>query len=288
MKTAALIAEGEGALAAAGIESPRREARLLLAHVLGLEASDLALEGERAVDDEAATAFRTALARRATHEPFAYITGRRAFWSFDLEVTPATLIPRPDTETLVETALKLAGHPAAPLEILDLGTGSGAILIALLAELPNANGFGVDVSEPALAIARRNALRSGVAARARFARSSWWSHVSGKFDLIVSNPPYIPSADIAGLDLDVRGYEPHLALDGGPDGLAAYRAIASVAASRLSPGGALIVEVGQGQAADVAALFQASGFAATEISSDLAGIPRVVAGLTFAETLRAP
>ncbi|BCW87943.1 Release factor glutamine methyltransferase [Alphaproteobacteria bacterium SO-S41] len=285
MNAAALIAEGEGALIAAGIESPRREARLLLAHVLGLEASDLALEGEREVDAEVAGAFRTALARRAAHEPFAYIAGRRAFWSFDLEVTPATLIPRPDTETLVETALKLAGHPAAPLEILDLGTGSGAILIALLAELPNATGFGVDVSEPALAIARRNALRSGVAARARFARSSWWSHVSGSFDLVVSNPPYIPTAEIAALDADVRDHEPRLALDGGPDGLAAYRAIASVAVSRLSPGGALIVEVGQGQAEDVARMFMASGFAATEIAADLAGIPRVVAGLTFAEPL---
>ena len=285
MIVAALIAEGEGALTAAGIENPRREARLLLAHVLGREASDLALEGERAVDAEPAAAFRVALARRAAHEPFAYIAGRRAFWSFDFAVTPATLIPRPDTETLVETALKLAGHPSAPLEILDLGTGSGAILIALLSELPNATGFGVDISEPALAIARRNALRSGVAARARFARSSWWSHVSGSFDLVVSNPPYIPTAEIAALDPDVRDHEPRLALDGGPDGLAAYRAIAGVAVSRLTPGGALIVEVGQGQAQDVARMFMASGFAATEIAADLAGIPRVVAGLTLAEAL---
>jgi release factor glutamine methyltransferase len=278
----ALVAEGEAALAAAGIENPRREARLLLAEILGVDPSELVLEGDRPVARETAVAFRAAVARRAAHEPFAYIAGHRAFWSLDLEVSPATLIPRPDTETLVETALKLAGHPAAPLEILDLGTGSGAILIALLSELPNAIGFGVDVSEPALAIARRNALRSGVAARVRFARSSWWSHVSGQFDLILSNPPYVPTADIAALEPDVRDYEPRLALDGGPDGLAAYRAIASIAAARLTPGGALIVEVGQGQADDVDALFRASGFPATHIAADLAGIPRVVAGLTFA------
>lgn len=280
MNAAQLIAEGEAALRAAGIENPRREARLLLGFALGEEAAALALAPDRPVTENEAAAFRAGLARRAAHEPFAYIAGRRDFWSLELEVTPATLIPRPDTETLIEAALGLAGPRAAPLEILDLGTGSGAILIALLAELPNATGFGVDVSPAALEIARRNALRAGVGARARFGISSWWSHVQGAFDLIVSNPPYIPSGEIAGLDPDVRDFEPRLALDGGPDGLAAYRAIVSVAAKRLHPGGALLVECGMGQAEAVAALIAASGFPRTEITADLAGISRVVTGLS--------
>jgi release factor glutamine methyltransferase len=279
MIAAALAAEGERALAAAGIEAPRREARLLLALALGVEAQALVLD-DPPVDDAAAERFRALFARRAAHEPFAHLAGRRGFWTHDLEVTPATLIPRPETEILVETALALAGDRRAPLEILDLGTGSGAILVALLGELPNATGFGVDVSEGALEVARRNALRAGVGARARFGVSSWWSHVRGDFDLVVSNPPYIPSGDIAGLARDVRDYEPRLALDGGPDGLAAYRAIASIACRRIVPGGALIVEVGAGQAEEVAALFAASGFKDTRIVPDLAGIGRVVAGLT--------
>lgn len=279
MKASALVAEGERALLAAGIEAPRREARLLLALALGVEARALVLD-DPAVDVATGERFRTLLARRVTHEPFAHIAGRRGFWTLDLEVTSATLVPRPETEILIETALAHAGDRRAPLEIVDFGTGSGAILIALLCELPNASGLGVDVSEPALEVARRNALRAGVGARARFGRSSWWSHVRGNFDLIVSNPPYIPSADIAGLAPDVRDFEPHLALDGGPDGLGAYRALSAVAASRLAEGGALIVEVGEGQAEPVASLLRRSGFPRTRIVPDLAGIGRVVAAFT--------
>lgn len=279
MNAAALIAEGEAALAAAGIEAPRREARLLLAHVLNAEAGALALEGDRVVTGGDVAGFRAVLARRAAHEPFAYIVGRREFWSQALEVSADTLIPRPDTETLVEAALAHAGHRAAPLEILDLGTGTGAVLIALLSELPNATGFGVDVSPAALEVAKRNALRAGVAHRARFAISSWWSHVRGSFDLVVSNPPYIPTDEIADLAPEVRAFEPRLALDGGPDGLAAYRAIASIAAERLSQGGALIVECGIGQSDRIAALFRASRFRQVTVTADLAGIPRVVAAL---------
>jgi release factor glutamine methyltransferase len=282
---AALIAKATTRLTIAGIDTPQREARLLLAHVTESEATDLALNPDRIVSDKDAACFTDLVARRETHEPFAYITGRRDFWTLELEVSPDTLIPRPDTETLVEAALKFAGSPAAPLSILDLGTGSGAILLALLAELPRAEGFGVDVSDGALAVARRNALRAGLGARARFARSSWWSHVSGTFDLIVSNPPYIPSADISGLDADVRDYEPRLALDGGPDGLGAYRAILSVVLAHLSPGGALIVEVGAGQAGDVAAMMRASGLSETAIRRDLGGHERVVTGMRSAQAL---
>ena len=273
-----LIDEATIVLEQAGIESPRREARLLLAHVLNDVASHLAMMPDRPVPDDKAALFTALVTRRSSHEPFAYITGSRAFWTLDLEVSPATLIPRPDTETLVDAALKHVGHAGRRLDILDLGTGTGAILLSLLTELPLAEGVGVDVSGPALEVARRNAMRAGVGARAAFSISSWCSHVRGAFDLIVSNPPYIPTADIAGLDAGVREHEPILALDGGPDGLGAYRAISAAAPDHLNEGGALIVEVGQGQASDVSALFRRRGFTRIEVFRDLAGIERVVSG----------
>lgn len=282
---AALVEKAATRLMLAGIETPQREARLLLAHVLELDATELALAPDRPVEAGEAARFADAVDRRAGHEPFAYITGRRDFWTLELEVSSDTLIPRPDTETLVETALKIVGHGHAPIRILDLGTGTGAILLALLAELPRAEGLGVDVSDGALAIARRNALRAGTGDRVRFSKSSWWSHVPGEFDLIVSNPPYIPSREIAELDADVRDFEPRLALDGGPDGLAAYRAILSVAAQRLAPNGAVLFEVGAGQAEDVAAMMRDSGLPFTTIRRDLRGIERVVAGAATPQVL---
>lgn len=281
----ALVAEAAARLAAASIGDPRREAWLLLGLVLAEDAGALALTPERKLGETETAAYRAAAARRAAREPFAHIAASRGFWSLDLEVTPATLIPRPETELLVEAALACAGSRAAALEILDLGTGSGAILLALLAELPNASGFGVDVSLAALEVARRNALRTGAGDRVRFGRSSWWSHVRGQFDLVVSNPPYIRSPDIAGLEPEIRDHEPILALDGGPDGLGAYRAIAAGIDAHLSPGGVLLVEVGQGQAADVAALFGARGLAQTRIYPDLSGIPRMVAAVRPGGTL---
>lgn len=276
-----LIEEGRAALAAASIEEPRRESRLILAHVLKADAAALALEGDRPVADDQAASFRELVARRSRGEPFAYLAGRREFWSLDFDVTPAVLIPRPETELIVETALH--GFEGAgrnmPWSVLDFGTGSGAILIALLSELRFAEGLGVDVSVEALAVARANAARLGIGDRARFSISSWWSHVPPQqFDLVVANPPYIPSREIAALSPDVRLYEPHLALDGGPDGLAAYRAICSVLSTRLAPQGRVVVEVGQGQADDVAALFRHAGLETIEIVPDLAGMPRVVAG----------
>ncbi len=286
MSTAgSLIGRGAERLTFAGLETPQREARLLLAHVLDTAAAELILSPDRRVTLDEKRRFDELIDRRAEREPFAYLTGRRDFWSLELEVSPATLIPRPDTETLVETALKIAGAPQTPLSILDLGTGTGAILLALLAELPRAEGLGVDVSAAALEVARRNAIHAKVAPRAQFAISSWWSHVRGAFDLIVSNPPYIPSRDIGGLDADVRDYEPHLALDGGPDGLGAYRAILSDPLPRLSPRGALIVEVGIGQAGDVAAMMRDSGLHYTAIRRDLGGVERVVAGAVHSQIL---
>lgn len=282
---AALIEKAATQLLLAGIEAPQREARLLLAHVLEMPAAELALIGDRPVSLAEAGQFADAVERRAGHEPFAYITGRRDFWTLELEVTPATLIPRPDTETLVEMALKIVGHASAPVRILDLGTGTGAILLALLSELPRAEGVGVDVSDGALEVAKRNALRAGLGDRARFSRSSWWSHAGSDYDLIVSNPPYIPSRDVDGLDADVRDFEPRLALDGGPDGLGAYRAILSVAAQRLTSHGAVLFEVGVGQAGDVADMMRKSGLPYTAIRRDFGGIERVVGGAASAQVL---
>lgn len=282
---AALVAEGAELLLKADLETPRREAQLLLSVVMAVPVTELMLSPDRRVTPEEAGRYAAFLERRAGREPFAYIAGRRDFWSLELEVTPATLIPRPDTETLVETAVKLAGHPSAPVRVLDLGTGSGAVLLAVLSELTRAEGLGVDVSPQALEVARRNALRAGLGARARFAISSWWSHVTEPFDLVLSNPPYIPSGEIAGLEADVRAYEPRLALDGGPDGLGAYRAIVAGVMPRLSPLGALAVEVGAGQAGDVAALMRGAGLDFTAIRRDLSGIERVVAGARAAQVL---
>lgn len=277
MIAGALVAEAAATLLGAGVEAARREAWLLLAHVLGDDANALALIPDCPVAPDRAAAFQILVGRRAAREPFAHITGRRGFWTLDLEVTADTLIPRPETECLIEAALAFAGSRAAPLEILDLGTGTGAILLALLSEWPNATGFGIDVSLSALAVARRNALRAGVGDRARFGRSSWWSHVTGIFDVVVANPPYIPSRDIAALEPEVARFESGLALDGGPDGLAAYRAIAAGLDAHLSPGGAVFVEIGIGQQDEVARLFRAAGLAEIRVTPDLSGIPRIVA-----------
>ena len=207
---------------------------------------------------------------------------RREFWGLPLALSAATLVPRPDTETLVELALEmLRGCPAPlhPLRIADLGTGSGAILLALLSELPDAIGLGTDISVAALATARSNAVQLGVADRADFIACDYAAALSGPFDLVVSNPPYIRSADIAGLATEVRNFDPLAALDGGPDGLDAYRALIPQAARLLAPQGVLAVEVGQGQHGDVRALMTAAGLAPEgPAKADLAGIRRAVAG----------
>ena len=263
----------------AGIEEPRREARLALCAAGGLSAAALIAAPETALGQPAATRLADLAARRAAGEPLSKIAGRREFWGLTLIVSPDVLDPRPETETLVEAALKLIGRRRGErLRILDLGVGSGAILCALLTECPAAHGLGVDASAAAVAIARRNVEACGLAARADIRLGSWTEGVKGPFDLIVSNPPYIPSADIAALAREVRDFDPRLALDGGADGLDAYRMILPASVGLLARGGRLIVEVGAGQGGEVLGLAARLGFVHAETRRDLAGVERIVIG----------
>jgi release factor glutamine methyltransferase len=217
--------------------------------------------------------------RRLAREPVARILGRKEFWSLPLDVSAAVLVPRPETETLVEAALDFVvrgGLRMEPLRILDVGTGSGALMLALLHELEQAHGTATDISAAALSVARANAKRLNLASRCTFVECNIADGVSGPFDLIVSNPPYIVQAEIATLDPEVRDYDPKLALDGGGDGLDAYRAIARNARRLLAPGGRLIVELGAGQGPAVSALFADVGLKVTGVRDDLAGVPRAL------------
>jgi release factor glutamine methyltransferase len=220
--------------------------------------------------------------RRLTGEPVARILGLKEFWGLPLKLSAATLVPRPDTETVVELALEMlqaAPPPLHPLRIADIGTGSGAILLALLSELPKAFGIGTDISMAALQTARANAARLGLAPRAAFVVCDYAAALSDSFDLMVSNPPYIRSAEIAGLATEVRDHDPHRALDGGIDGLDAYRALIPQAARLLRPGGALVVEAGLGQSGDIGGLMKGAGLTLERpAKADLAGIRRAVAG----------
>jgi release factor glutamine methyltransferase len=217
--------------------------------------------------------------RRLAGEPVDRILGRRGFWTLDLAVTEATLSPRSDTETIVRAALdhlRVACRLTERLRILDLGTGTGAILLALLSELPDAAGLGVDISDAALEVAVTNAALAELLQRSDWWQGDWAEGLRGPFDLVVSNPPYIPTADIAGLDREVREHDPHLALDGGIDGLDCYRKILPQISQLLAPSGLAVLEIGFGQDEDVAALATASGLSVLEIRPDLGGIPRAV------------
>lgn len=214
------------------------------------------------------------VARRSSREPIAYILGRREFHGLDFEVAPGVLIPRPDTETLVDAALEAAPDKNAPLRLLDLGTGSGCLLVALLARLPGAFGVGVDLSPVALACARRNLERHGLGARASLVQDDWASALRGGFDLVVSNPPYVAEAELGALEPEVRDHEPRLALAAGIDGLAAYRRLAAELPALLAPEGRAVVELGAGQAAVAGELFGSGGLRVLKTPSDLAGIPR--------------
>lgn len=256
----------------AGFDDFRLMARLLLADALHVEPGEIVLSPNRPIGAPAAQ-LGPALARALKGEPLTRIAGRRSFYGRDFRVTPDVLDPRPETELLVEEMLKrLAGQPAPRL--LDLGTGSGAILLSLLAELPDATGVAVDISSAALAVASENADSLGLAGRVTFQQGDLFEGIEGRFDAIVSNPPYIPSGDLAGLEPAVRHFDPALALDGGPDGLEFYRRIAHGARSFLRPGGWLGVEIGAGQAEDVSALLVASGFADLFVRTDFAGHSR--------------
>ncbi len=265
----------------AGIETPELDARLLLCHAAGLTHEAFAVGARDALAPEVAARFRAALERRVAREPVSRITGTREFYGRSFLVDANVLDPRPDTETLIEAGLDLTektNRRGQPLRLLDLGTGTGCILLTLLAELPEARGLGTDLSLEALNLAEANAKQLGVAGRASFFVSDWCEAILGEFDLILSNPPYIASGEIERLAPEVALHDPHLALDGGPDGLEAYRRIAAGAARLLAPGGWILVEIGASRAKEVASLLRAAGFLVEKdgLRLDLAGRPRVV------------
>jgi release factor glutamine methyltransferase len=264
----------------AGLESAELDARLLTGAVLGLDLTGMITSANRALTANETSALEQSAQRRLSGEPVARILGEKEFWGLPLRLSSATLVPRPDTEAVVELALEMlraGGRSDRPLRIADLGVGSGALLLALLSELPGAQGFGTDISEEALQTAAANAARTGLAGRATFIACDYATGLTGDFDLIVSNPPYIRSADIGGLAPEVRNHDPLAALDGGADGLDAYRALIPQAAALLAPEGALVVEAGQGQTSDIEALMTAAGLTREcPPKPDLAGILRAV------------
>ncbi len=268
----AALRDGAARLRAACIDNPRLEARLLLAHALGTTPETLLRDPPASLDP---ARYAALLARRASREPLALITGRREFWSLDLAVSPATLIPRPDSETLIEAALAAMPDRTRVRRILDLGTGTGCLLLAALTEFPAAFGVGTDRSAAAMSLTRHNAAMLGMADRAAFVCADWTAALAGRFDLILCNPPYIPTAELAGLMPEVAHHEPVAALDGGPDGCNAYRRILPELPRLLAPGGVAVVELGAGQDTQVAALACGTGLAPT-LRADLAGIPRAL------------
>lgn len=266
-------------LQSAGIEEPGLDARLLVGAALRLDLTGMMTQAARQFTPEEAARLEAYAQRRLAHEPVARILGAQEFWGLPFRLSEATLVPRPDTETVVELALEILRERQVPHppRIADIGTGSGAILLALLHEIPDAFGVGTDLSLTALVTARDNATALGLADRAAFVACSYAAALSGPFDLIVSNPPYIPSAEIPKLSIEVRDHDPHLALDGGNDGYDAYRALIPQASERLAPGGALIVEAGQGQARNIETLMTAAALSVDRPpKADLAGIPRAV------------
>ena len=271
---------------ARGLESPRLDAEVLLCAVLGCSRLDLYVDFERPLNEQELALYRDYVARRGNQEPLAYILGHRAFMRNELKVSPATLVPRPETELLVESVIRAAKIlvPEGGAKLLDIGTGSGAIIVSLLDYLPDAKGVGTDISVDALVVARENAARLGLLDRVGFIYSDLFQKLplAKKFDIIVANPPYIPSADIAGLAEDVKK-EPPLALDGGEDGLYFYREITRQAASHLADRGLLAFEVGLGQSGVVERLCLEGGFSKTAVRKDYAGIDRMVFALKEAE-----
>lgn len=259
-------------LAAAGIDSPERDAHVLLAHVMDIDQTSLSARMNDTLPQSVLYGMDHVIAVRSLHQPISHITGKRNFWNHEFFVNSDVLDPRPDTEALVEAALE------KPFDrVLDLGTGSGAIILSLLAERPQAMGVATDISAKALDVARRNAGRIGVADRVEFCEANWFEGVSGQFDLIVSNPPYIAESEMADLAPDVRDWEPHLALTPGKDGLEAYRHIADGLQDALSPNGRAYFEIGYRQAADVKGIFTKAGFTQLQVLKDLSGHDRVIA-----------
>jgi len=276
------LADAAAILAAAGIDTPRFDAELLLVVAAGADRASLYSGGVK-LDDAARERLAEMVELRARRMPLAYIVGRREFFSLDIDVAPGVLIPRPETETLVAAALSLMRDRPGP-RVLDLGCGSGAIVIALAVNAPQARYVASDLSEDALEIAAHNAARHGVAGRIEFRHADLFAPLDGagefgRFDLIASNPPYIADAELAGLAPEIRDFEPRVALAGGADGLDFYRRLARALNAHLAPGGTAMVEVGAGQARQVAAMFSAAGLTEIETERDLAGVERVVRGV---------
>jgi release factor glutamine methyltransferase len=269
----ALLLEAKTALIKADVITPSLDARLLLEHVLNFNHSDIIANQHHQPTDDQVTTFKTLMSRRLAGEPVSRILGTREFYGREFKTSPAVLDPRPDTETLINLCLEYL-PPDLEQTILDLGTGSGILAITLLAERPHKRAVATDLSPAALAVARNNARGSR---RISFLESHWFDQVQGTFDLIVSNPPYIPASDIPSLEIEVRNHDPHLALDGGEDGLDPYRAIASGASQHLAPGGIIAVEIGAGQADDVIKIFKTQGYTNIASHRDLGNHIRALA-----------
>ena len=266
-------------LAQARVENPRLDAELLLAQAAGVTRAIL-FAGSIELHDETQRRFEALIRRRVAREPLAYITGRKEFYSLEFEVGPGVLVPRPETETIVDVALEFAAE-RRNCRLLDIGTGCGAIALAIASNAPGVRVVATDISTDALAIAHRNAVRFGLESRARFVHADCWDTLDGGeplgwFDIVVSNPPYVCDSEIARLEPEIRNFEPRVALDGGPDGLESYRRIVAGLGDHLVDGGAVVLEVGEGQAAAVAAMLQAAGCVDVSVLNDLSGTPRAV------------
>ena len=271
-----LLGEAACKLSQAGFAEPRRAARRLVASSLDLTPAEVLGHSEQALDEQQTGRVRLALQRMAEREPLSRFLGRREFWGLEFALSADTLDPRPETETVVEAVLRRVLNRDAPLRFLDLGTGTGCILLALLSEFPAATGFGVDIALGAVMTALGNAATLGLGERAHFLVGDWGTAISGRFDVIASNPPYIGGAALADLPPEVALYDPRLALDGGADGLDAYRSLVFELLRLLRPGGVFTCEVGSGQAPAVAAILRARGLAVDGCERDLAGIARCV------------
>jgi release factor glutamine methyltransferase len=276
MKIYEQIKQGAEQLNAAGIESSRLDARLLMQHVLQCSREALLLREEQTLLSEQQEAYFQLLEKRIAYQPISQITGKREFWGLEFYVTEDTLDPRPNSETLIEAVLRLRPEKSTHHNLLDLGTGTGCLLLSLLREYSQAGGVGVDKSKKALAVAKQNAYHLGLDKRVQWLNSNWTDGISQMFDIVITNPPYIPTETIKTLSADVRDHEPRLAIDGGKDGLDAYRLLAKQVPGVLKPGGLLAMECGVGQAEDIAAMFEIAGMQVNAIEQDLAGIDRVV------------
>lgn len=283
-----ILAEAAAALAKAGRAEPRRRARQLIASSLNISTAELLMHPERSLDRTQIERVRSVVDRVASGEPLSRILRRREFWGLDFALSNETLDPRPESETVVQSVLARVTGRSGALKVLDLGTGTGCLVLALLSELPTAIAVGVDRSEGATATARRNAAALGLADRVRLFVGDWGSALDGEFDVIVANPPYIATGALSGLPREVREYDPPRALDGGADGLAAYRTIATQVRALLAPAGILVVETGAGQTAAVATILTGYGLVVEAIERDLAGIERCVVARRNADAASVP